>query len=98
VASLSPSATEMVYAVGARAALVGVSLECDFPGNVLGLLVHTSSKLIPGATSREVDGSVPELLKDALAVYDIDTAELERTAPDVSVTRDLSMSARSVSH
>ena len=31
VASLLPSATEIVCALGARDALVGVSHECDFP-------------------------------------------------------------------
>jgi iron complex transport system substrate-binding protein len=89
VASLLPSATEMVCAVGARDTLVGVSHECDFPAGVSVLPVLTSSKVFTGAPSAEVDRNVRELLKDALAVYDIDTAELERCAPDVIVTQDL---------
>jgi len=87
--SLLPSATEIVCALGARDQLVGVSHECDHPPEVAGLPVLTSPKTAPAATSAAIDRSVRDLIRDALAVYDIDTERLAALAPDVIVTQDL---------
>jgi iron complex transport system substrate-binding protein len=46
VVSLLPSATEIVCAVGRRDALVGVSHECDWPPDVVGLPVLTSTRVL----------------------------------------------------
>jgi iron complex transport system substrate-binding protein len=96
VASLLPSATEIVCALGLREALVGVSHECDFPESVAGLPVLTSSRLparegtgVAGPESGGVDREIRKLLADGLAIYTVDVAALERAAPDVIVTQDL---------
>ncbi len=89
VASLLPSATEMVSAVGCEADLVGVSHECDWPPSVVGRRILTSARLSPLRTSAEIDRDVREVLRDALAVYDIDETALGAVAPDVIVTQDL---------
>ena len=89
VASLLPSATEMVCALGMRDALVGVSHECDFPQDVVGLPVLTRSKVALAGRSGEIDRDVRAVLADALAVYDVLVEELERVRPDVIVTQDL---------
>ena len=89
VASLLPSATEMVAAVGLADALVGISHECDFPAAaVADRRVLTSSKIRFGS-SGEVDRDVRRVLRDALAVYDIDLQALGEARPDVIVTQDL---------
>lgn len=89
VVSLLPSATEMVCAVGRRDALVGVSHECDWPPDVVGLPVLTSTKVLPSRSSREIDRDVRRVLRDALAVYDVDVEGLAAARPDVIVTQDL---------
>jgi iron complex transport system substrate-binding protein len=94
IASLLPSATEMVCALGLGARLVGVSHECDHPAeDVRGKRVLTASKVLSasalGATSAAVDRDVRRVLKDALAVYDVDVDGLREAAPDVIVTQDL---------
>ena len=89
IATLLPSATEIVCALGARRDLVGVSHECDFPPDVAGLPVLTSTKAKPSRSSLAIDRSVREIVRAALAVYDVDVALLERVAPDVVVTQDL---------
>lgn len=89
VASLLPSATEIVCAVGARADLVGVSHECDFPPDVRTLPVLTRSRVPVHGNSAEIDRSVRALVRDALSVYEIDEPLLARLAPDVIVTQDL---------
>ena len=89
VASLLPSATEIVCAVGAEADLVGISHECDFPESVRGLPALTRARLRPARSSREIDREVRSVLQAALAVYEIELARLEAARPDVIVTQDL---------
>lgn len=89
VASLLPSATEMICALGLEESLVGVSHECDFPPGVAGKPVLTAAKIGHSWSSREIDRDVRAVLRDALAVYDIDVARLAEVAPDVIVTQDL---------
>ena len=56
IVSLLPSATEIVCALGLRDELVGVTHECDWPPEVVGLPVMTSNALdLVGATSREIN-------------------------------------------
>jgi iron complex transport system substrate-binding protein len=89
VVSLLPSATEMVCAVGAGDELVGVSHECDWPPSVIGRPVLTSSRIRLSPRSGTIDRDIRAILKDALAVYDIDEAGLAAAQPDVIVTQDL---------
>src|SRR5262245_25126308 len=89
VASLLPSATEMVCAVGARAELVGVSHECDFPAGVEALPALTRPRRALPRKSAEIDRAVRAILEDALAVYEIELERLSAARPDVVVTQDL---------
>src|SRR5262249_38779753 len=89
VASLLPSATEIVCAVGAQDDLVGISHECDFPESVRHLPALTRARLRPVRSSREIDREVRSILQEALAVYEIELARLAEARPDVIVTQDL---------
>src|SRR5438093_6870265 len=89
VASLLPSATEIVCGVGAEADLVGISHECDFPESVRHLPAMTRARLRPVRTSRGIDREVRAVLQNALAVYEIELARLVAARPDVIVTQDL---------
>jgi iron complex transport system substrate-binding protein len=89
IASLLPSATEIVCAVGAEAELVGISHECDFPESVRGLPALTRARLRAVRGSRAIDRDVRSILQQALAVYEIELTRLEAARPDVIVTQDL---------
>ena len=89
VASLLPSATEIVCALGARDTLVGVSHECDFPAGVADLPALTRARLKPVTKSREIDTEVRAVLQDALAVYEIELDRLATARPELIVTQDL---------
>lgn len=89
IVSLLPSATEMVCAVGAEDQLVGVSHECDWPPSVVGRPVLTSARISLSPRSAHIDRDIRAVLKDALAVYDIDERALAAAQPDVIVTQDL---------
>jgi iron complex transport system substrate-binding protein len=93
VASLLPSATEIVCALGAEQQLVGVSHECDWPPSVVGRPVLTSTRLpSPEGDARAsagIDRELRRLLRDALAVYAVDEDALAAARPDVIVTQNL---------
>jgi iron complex transport system substrate-binding protein len=89
IASLLPSATEIVCALGAADELVGRSHECDHPPGLDHVPVLTSARVGPLPSSWALDAAVRNVLRDALAIYDIDEPRLREVAPQVIVTQDL---------
>ncbi|HEX6709636.1 MAG TPA: cobalamin-binding protein, partial [Rubrobacter sp.] len=72
VASLLPSATEMVHFAGAASTLVGVTHECDYPPGVEKLPRLTSSKIQSHSmTSAEIDAAVGTLTDEG-SIYALD--------------------------
>lgn len=88
IVSLLPSSTEMVCALGMGERLVGVSHECDYPAEVVGLPILTEPKLDPSGTSRAIDDRVRQLVQDGLSVYRLKTDLLRDLKPDLIVTQD----------
>jgi iron complex transport system substrate-binding protein len=90
VASLLPAATEIVCALGLGSTLVGRSHECSFPPEaVRGVPILTRSRLGRPARGAEIDRDLRALLREALAVHEVDLEALERAAPEVVLTQDL---------
>jgi iron complex transport system substrate-binding protein len=90
VASLLPSATEIVACLGLRDALVGVTHECDWPPGVDKLPHLTANLLDPAMSSRAIDAAVSRSLKeDAHTIYGLDAVLLRDLAPDVILTQAL---------
>ena len=88
IASLLPSSTEIICALGLRERLVGVSHECDHPADVVGLPVLTEPKLDPRGTSGDIDARVQEIVQEGLSVYRLNTDALQSLQPEVIVTQD----------
>jgi len=89
IASLLPSATEIVCTLGGRSELVGRSHECDFPPDVEEVPVLTSARVGPLPSSLAIDRAVRQVLRDALSIYEIDVDRLQKARPDAIVTQDL---------
>jgi iron complex transport system substrate-binding protein len=89
VASLLPSATEMVHFCGAGDDLVAVTHECDYPPGVEKLPHLTSSKIEGDMTSAEIDAAIEEHLTDTGSIYALDARLLDELAPDLIVTQGL---------
>lgn len=87
IASLLPSSTEIVAALGFEDSLVARSHECDYPYAVQHLPVVTAPKFNPDGRSYEVDQRVKAILQEAVSVYRIDADVLKSLAPDVIVTQ-----------
>ena len=89
VASLLPSATEIVHYCGAGDALVGVTHECDYPPGVERLPTLTSSNIGHDMTSAGIDAAVERHLTGTGSLYALDARLLEELAPDLIITQGL---------
>ncbi|MCA1716371.1 MAG: cobalamin-binding protein [Actinobacteria bacterium] len=90
IASLLPSATEIVHFVGAGDALVGVTHECDYPPGVENLPRLTGTSIDQHSmTSAEIDAAVGERLTDSDSLYSLDAKLLEELNPDLILTQGL---------
>jgi len=89
IVSLLPSATEIACALGFAHDLVGISHECDFPAELRGTPVLTSSRVGNGASSHEIDAAVRALVGSALSIYEVDQPRLAELSPDLILTQDL---------
>lgn len=89
IATLLPAATELVCAIGARAQLVGISHECDFPDGLDALPRLTSTPLNPALDGAAIDAAVRALVAEGRAVIGVDAAALLAVRPDLLVTQQL---------
>lgn len=91
IASLLPSATEIVYFLGLGDALVGVTDECDHPPEARSKPVVSRSALgLPaGAGAAEVDAAVAGRVRAGLPLYEVDSERLRSEQPDLILAQDL---------
>jgi iron complex transport system substrate-binding protein len=87
IASLVPSATEMLFALGLGESVVGVTHECDFPAVASELPQLTATVLPPGLSAGEIDGAVKEVIGEGRALYTLDEMKLTELEPDLIVTQ-----------
>ena len=89
IVSLLPSATEILFGIGAGDDVAGVTHECDFPPEATRLPRLTSSALPPHAEPAAIDRHVRASLHAGSSLYHLDSDLLERLAPDLIVTQEL---------
>ncbi len=90
IASLLPSATEIVCAIGLEDELVAVTHECDWPPSIVGKPVVTRSvEDLGGATSRDIHTRVTAAVHGGSSLYELDEAALAAAAPDLILTQEL---------
>jgi iron complex transport system substrate-binding protein len=87
IASLVPSATEMLFALGLGDSVVAVTHECDYPDAATELPHLTRSAIPEGLTAAEIDREVRELTERGEAIYELDADELRDLEPDLIVTQ-----------
>ncbi|HXS34107.1 MAG TPA: cobalamin-binding protein [Solirubrobacterales bacterium] len=87
IASLVPSATEMIYALGLGDSVVAVTHECDYPPEARSLPHLTRTVLAPGLSASEIDMAVKARVAEGQALYELDEDLLAKLAPDLIVTQ-----------
>jgi iron complex transport system substrate-binding protein len=89
IVSLLPSATEILFAVGAGDSVVGVTFECDYPPDARTRRIVSDTTLTPGLTPAEIDAEVRARLAAGQDLYTLDEGALRDIDPDLVVTQDL---------
>lgn len=90
VVSLLPSATEIVYALGAQDRLVGVTFECDEPASARAdHRVIVSGRDTSTMDVAAIDAYVRAELAAGRDLYTLDEGAMAELAPDVILTQDL---------
>jgi iron complex transport system substrate-binding protein len=87
IASLVPSATEMLFALGLGNDVVAVTHECDYPPPARDLPHVTRSVIPEGLPPAEIDREVRERTSRGEAIYELDEVELDQLEPDLIVTQ-----------
>lgn len=89
IASLVPSATEMLYALGLGDSVVGVTHECDYPAQAAAKPHLTRSVIAADLSAAEIDREVRERTERGAAIYELDAGLLRELEPELIVTQQL---------
>ncbi len=88
IVSLLPSATELIYELGASDLLYGVTHECNYPEDaqskprVIRSIVDSAN-----LTSKEIDEKISKLAKDGKDIYKLDKENMKKAAPDLIISQ-----------
>lgn len=89
IVSLLPSATEILFALGAGDDVVGVTYECDYPPEAQTRPIVSNTTLPAGLSPSEIDAHVKARMAAGEDLYRLDAGALAELDPNVIVTQDL---------
>lgn len=87
IASLLPSATEIVAALGLQEQLVAISHVCDYPPQLADLPRVTSVDLDEQLSGQQTDQQVRDATSQGNSLYQLATERLAAVAPDLIITQ-----------
>jgi len=88
VVSFLPSATELLYEIGAGDAIVGVTHECVYPEQARAKPRIIRSVFDPeNMTSRQIDETVSELARNGKDLFVVDEESLKAADPDLIIAQ-----------
>ncbi len=89
IVSLIPSATEILFAIGAGDDVVGVTFECNHPPAARERRIVSTSAMPEGLTPKEIDDFVSAAVTAGEDLYRLDADALAELDADLVVTQDL---------
>ncbi len=90
IVSLLPSATEILFAIGAGPRVVGVTHECDYPPPARRLPRVTSNAVVAeGESPASIDRHIQAARHAGSSIYRLDERLLYELRPDLIVTQEL---------
>ena len=84
-----PSATELLFAIGAGDDVVGVTFECDYPPAARNRRIVSTSSLPDGLQPAQIDAVVAERLAAGEDLYHLAAGALRELDADLVVSQDL---------
>ncbi|MEJ7698191.1 MAG: ABC transporter substrate-binding protein [Pyrinomonadaceae bacterium] len=90
IASLLPSTTEILCALGLEENIIGITHECDFPESIQNKPHLTASRISHETmSSAEIDHAVRSQLDGHGSIYDLNEKLLAELKPDLILTQEL---------
>jgi iron complex transport system substrate-binding protein len=89
IATLLPSATEIVCALGLAQDVVAITHECDYPPEIRGRPVVVRPRVNSALPSAAIDAAVEDALRRGESLYRLDEEALAQARPDLILTQDL---------
>jgi len=89
ICSFLPSATEILFAIGAGPQVAAVTFECDFPPEAAAKPRVVFSHLPPNLTPAQIDAIVSAEGAQGRSLYFVDLPRLTQIAPDLVILQDL---------
>src|SRR5919202_2628166 len=90
ICSLVPAATEVLFALGLGAQVVGVTHECDFPPEAGSLPRVTRATLrLAELDSGAIETAVTRTATEGRSLYEIDFETIRDLQPDLVVAQDV---------
>jgi iron complex transport system substrate-binding protein len=89
IASFLPSATEILFAIGAGEDVYAVTFECDYPPEASSKARVVFSHMPPGLTPAEIDTLVSREGAEGRSLYFVDYERLQALSPSLIILQDL---------
>jgi len=90
IVTFLPSATELIYSLGADDKLFGVTHECNYPSGAKNKPRVISSVFDPASmSSKQIDDKICQLVTDGKEIYNLNKENLLNAKPDLIISQNI---------
>ena len=90
IVTFLPSATELIYRLGADDRLFGVTHECNYPSNAKTKPRVINSVFDPASmSSKQIDDKICQLMTDGKEIYNLNRENLLNAKPDLIISQNI---------
>ena len=90
IVTFLPSATELIYSLGADDKLFGVTHECNYPSDAKPKPRVINSVFDPASmSSKQIDDKICQLMTDGKAIYNLNKENLLNAKPDLIISQNI---------
>jgi len=90
IVTFLPSATELIYSLGADDKLFGVTHECNYPNGARTKPRVISSVFDPASmSSKQIDDKICQLMTDGKQIYNLNKENLLNAKPDLIISQNI---------
>jgi iron complex transport system substrate-binding protein len=90
IVTFLPSATELIYSLGAEDRLFGVTHECNYPSDAKTKPRIITSSFDPvSMSSKQIDDKICQLMTEGKKIYNLNEENLLKAKPDLIISQDI---------